>query len=359
MIEIDWGGERLTVLADRALLLAAAARRCSSPIRISARRPRSGRPAFPIPHGTTATDLGSPARAVGRHAAPSGWSCWAIFFTPAAAGRKSTLAAIAAWRAEHRQLEILLVRGNHDEHAGDPPDGVANQLLGRAAARRAVLAGPSSAAAAGRFCAGRPFASGPVARRWLRRLAAQRLFLVPEAGGGAAGLRAFHRRSQACGPRAGDRVFVVGPASRWSRFRRAFSTRPAADMPRRVPAWWSDYMPGSDMAGRPAQLCAGHDFGFCSRSHAMEDPQDLVSVYQAANTTEAYFVRNLLVDAGIAAEVSEENEPLAGSAGRPARRAGETGRRGAGAEDRRRVRKRAGRAGRASRLGLSRSAGPR
>jgi len=44
----------------------------------------------------------------------------------------------------------------------------------------------------------------------------------------------------------------------------------------------------------------------------MEDPQDLISVYQAANTTEAYFVHNLLVDAGIAAEVTEENEPFAG-----------------------------------------------
>jgi putative signal transducing protein len=44
----------------------------------------------------------------------------------------------------------------------------------------------------------------------------------------------------------------------------------------------------------------------------MGDPQDLVSVYQAANVAEAYFVRNLLVDEGIAAEVSEENEPFAG-----------------------------------------------
>ena len=44
----------------------------------------------------------------------------------------------------------------------------------------------------------------------------------------------------------------------------------------------------------------------------MGDPQDLVSVYQAANVTEAYLVHNLLVDAGIAAEVSEENEPFAG-----------------------------------------------
>ena len=46
----------------------------------------------------------------------------------------------------------------------------------------------------------------------------------------------------------------------------------------------------------------------------MGDPQDLVLVYQAENLTDAYFVRNLLVDAGVAAEVSEENEPLAGTA---------------------------------------------
>ncbi|HTU25684.1 MAG TPA: DUF2007 domain-containing protein [Pirellulales bacterium] len=44
----------------------------------------------------------------------------------------------------------------------------------------------------------------------------------------------------------------------------------------------------------------------------MEDPEDLVSVYQAANPTEAYFVHNLLIDAGIQAEVTEENEPFAG-----------------------------------------------
>ena len=44
----------------------------------------------------------------------------------------------------------------------------------------------------------------------------------------------------------------------------------------------------------------------------MDDPQDLVSVYQAENVTEAYFVKNLLLDEGIESFVSEENEPLAG-----------------------------------------------
>jgi uncharacterized protein len=34
---------------------------------------------------------------------------------------KATLAAVAAWREQRSQLELILVRGNHDDHAGDPP----------------------------------------------------------------------------------------------------------------------------------------------------------------------------------------------------------------------------------------------
>ena len=44
----------------------------------------------------------------------------------------------------------------------------------------------------------------------------------------------------------------------------------------------------------------------------MSDPQNLVSVYQATNVTEAHLVKNLLLDEEIEAFVSEENEPLAG-----------------------------------------------
>jgi DNA ligase-associated metallophosphoesterase len=32
-----------------------------------------------------------------------------------------TLAAIRAWRSRRPEIEMLLVRGNHDRHAGDPP----------------------------------------------------------------------------------------------------------------------------------------------------------------------------------------------------------------------------------------------
>jgi DNA ligase-associated metallophosphoesterase len=43
-------------------------------------------------------------------------------FLHARAGRAlAVLAAIAAWRAAHPRLEVVLVRGNHDARAGDPP----------------------------------------------------------------------------------------------------------------------------------------------------------------------------------------------------------------------------------------------
>jgi DNA ligase-associated metallophosphoesterase len=33
----------------------------------------------------------------------------------------ATWAAVAQWRAQHAGLQLTLVRGNHDSHAGDPP----------------------------------------------------------------------------------------------------------------------------------------------------------------------------------------------------------------------------------------------
>ena len=35
-----------------------------------------------------------------------------------------TMAALRAWRRRHAALDLTLVRGNHDQHAGDPPDAL-------------------------------------------------------------------------------------------------------------------------------------------------------------------------------------------------------------------------------------------
>lgn len=44
----------------------------------------------------------------------------------------------------------------------------------------------------------------------------------------------------------------------------------------------------------------------------MNHPDDLVSVYEGANITEAHLVKDILIEEEIDATVSEENDPLAG-----------------------------------------------
>jgi len=44
----------------------------------------------------------------------------------------------------------------------------------------------------------------------------------------------------------------------------------------------------------------------------MTEPEELVSIYKAANVTEAHLVKNIMLQAGIEARVTEEYDPLAG-----------------------------------------------
>lgn len=74
----------------------------------------------PVPHGTTQANLQRLDALLARY------SCRQLIFlgdflhapesqTPA------TLAQLHRWRAQYPQLEITLIRGNHDRRAGDPP----------------------------------------------------------------------------------------------------------------------------------------------------------------------------------------------------------------------------------------------
>lgn len=75
--------------------------------------------AIALPGGTTTDDLARLSAVIER----TGAGRVAVLgdLLHARAGRApQTLAAITAWRARHPELELLLVRGNHDRHAGDP-----------------------------------------------------------------------------------------------------------------------------------------------------------------------------------------------------------------------------------------------
>ena len=74
---------------------------------------------LPIPRGTTAADLARLDRAL--EAATARRLVVLGDFWHARRGRTAAVdAALAAWRLRHVGLEVLLVRGNHDRHAGDP-----------------------------------------------------------------------------------------------------------------------------------------------------------------------------------------------------------------------------------------------
>lgn len=74
----------------------------------------------PVPRGTTGGTLARLTAAVRASGARR-----VVFLGDllhSAHGRAAaTLAAFTDWRREHRALELLLVRGNHDRHAGGPP----------------------------------------------------------------------------------------------------------------------------------------------------------------------------------------------------------------------------------------------
>ena len=73
-----------------------------------------------IPAGTTAADLARLTTALARTGAERLVLLGDLFH--ARSGRvPTTLGAIADWRASHHAVDLLLVRGNHDRHAGDPP----------------------------------------------------------------------------------------------------------------------------------------------------------------------------------------------------------------------------------------------
>jgi DNA ligase-associated metallophosphoesterase len=74
-----------------------------------------------LPGGTTTADLERLDRVLCRTAARRLVILGDLFHARAGRIAAPTLAAIRAWRPARADVEMLLVRGNHDRHAGDPP----------------------------------------------------------------------------------------------------------------------------------------------------------------------------------------------------------------------------------------------
>ena len=82
----------------------------------------------PVPHGTTARNLQRLDLLL------SNYECQKIIFlgdflhAPESLA-PATLAALYAWRQRHPELKCLLIRGNHDLRAGDPPDNLNIEMV--------------------------------------------------------------------------------------------------------------------------------------------------------------------------------------------------------------------------------------
>ena len=74
----------------------------------------------PVPRGTTSENLDMLTRLVRRTGA-TGIVFLGDFLHSRRARADATLAAVARWRDSHADLALTLVRGNHDDRAGDPP----------------------------------------------------------------------------------------------------------------------------------------------------------------------------------------------------------------------------------------------
>jgi DNA ligase-associated metallophosphoesterase len=118
-LETVVGGEAVTLFAERALFWPRERTLFVADVHLGKTATFRAH-GVPLPRGTTADDLARLSRLVVRAQATR--VVVLGDFLHARAGRVPALdGAVRAWRDAHRALDVVLIRGNHDVHAGDPP----------------------------------------------------------------------------------------------------------------------------------------------------------------------------------------------------------------------------------------------
>ena len=109
---IYWPAEKMLIIADIHFGKAAAFRALG----------------VPVPRGTTSENLAGLDALVAQHGAER-VVFLGDFLHARAAHASSTQLAMLAWRQRHPDLQLMLVRGNHDLHAGDPAAALGIELV--------------------------------------------------------------------------------------------------------------------------------------------------------------------------------------------------------------------------------------
>lgn len=135
---VEWAGQLLHLLPERALWWPAARTLFVADLHLgkAATYRALGQP---VPGGTTQENLARLDTLIARHV-PRHLVFLGDFLHAAQARKASLLAMLDAWRHRHAELELTLVRGNHDSRAGDPP-----AHLGIAVVDEPCLLGPFAA----------------------------------------------------------------------------------------------------------------------------------------------------------------------------------------------------------------------
>jgi DNA ligase-associated metallophosphoesterase len=127
LLTILAGGQPLTLLPEKAIFAAASRTLMVADAHIG--KAVSFRAwGVPVPRGTTSETLALLSGLIERLGAAR-VVFLGDFLHSARSHAPATLRALAQWRARHRDLELVLVRGNHDDRAGDPPGELGFRVL--------------------------------------------------------------------------------------------------------------------------------------------------------------------------------------------------------------------------------------
>ena len=119
MTTILAGGQPLTLLPEKAAFIAASRTLLVADAHIG--KAVSFRAlGVPVPRGTTGETLAA-LSALLECTGARRIVFLGDFLHSARAHARATIDAVSTWRERHRDLELILVRGNHDDRAGDPP----------------------------------------------------------------------------------------------------------------------------------------------------------------------------------------------------------------------------------------------
>lgn len=125
--ELALAGERLQLLPGRAVLLPQHAALLIADAHVG-KAVSFRRLGVPVPRGTTTANLEA-LSALLRQTAARRIVFLGDFLHSARAHAASTLGALARWRERHGDIELTLVRGNHDAQAGDPPPALRIEVV--------------------------------------------------------------------------------------------------------------------------------------------------------------------------------------------------------------------------------------